>query len=140
MCVVLLVLTNNALRLSVWAHVTINSEIRELRGDTLFFSSRRRHTRYGTVTGVQTCALSICNSPTPQLPHTATPPHHDSPTPRLPHTATPPHRNFPTPQHPHTSQQTNKKQTRHELDYPLTYTYLYRQKLTLPSITLIVLP
>ena len=26
-----------------------------------FFSSRRRHTRYGTVTGVQTCALPICN-------------------------------------------------------------------------------
>ena len=25
-----------------------------------FFSSRRRHTRYGTVTGVQTCALPIC--------------------------------------------------------------------------------
>ena len=24
-----------------------------------FFSSRRRHTRYGTVTGVQTCALPI---------------------------------------------------------------------------------
>ena len=26
-----------------------------------FFSSRRRHTRYGTVTGVQTCALPICS-------------------------------------------------------------------------------
>ena len=28
-----------------------------------FFSSRRRHTRYGTVTGVQTCALPICSNP-----------------------------------------------------------------------------
>ena len=28
-------------------------------GIYFFFSSRRRHTRYGTVTGVQTCALPI---------------------------------------------------------------------------------
>ena len=28
-----------------------------------FFSSRRRHTRYGTVTGVQTCALPISSKP-----------------------------------------------------------------------------
>ena len=27
--------------------------------DLFFFSSRRRHTRFGTVTGVQTCALPI---------------------------------------------------------------------------------
>ena len=27
-----------------------------------FFSSRRRHTRSGRVTGVQTCALPICNA------------------------------------------------------------------------------
>ena len=31
-----------------------------------FFSSRRRHTRYGTVTGVQTCALPICVGHPPQ--------------------------------------------------------------------------
>ena len=30
-------------------------------GGLFFFSSRRRHTRYGTVTGVQTCALPICS-------------------------------------------------------------------------------
>src|SRR3546814_2517209 len=30
------------------------------RGGTLFFSSRRRHTRCALVTGVQTCALPIC--------------------------------------------------------------------------------
>ena len=29
------------------------------RERVFFFSSRRRHTRYGTVTGVQTCALPI---------------------------------------------------------------------------------
>src|SRR3546814_5040783 len=29
-----------------------------------FFSSRRRHTRCALVTGVQTCALPICNSAT----------------------------------------------------------------------------
>src|SRR3546814_4521119 len=28
-----------------------------------FFSSRRRHTRCALVTGVQTCALPICSSP-----------------------------------------------------------------------------
>src|SRR3546814_5334545 len=28
-----------------------------------FFSSRRRHTRCALVTGVQTCALPICNQP-----------------------------------------------------------------------------
>src|SRR3546814_1294945 len=28
-------------------------------GDVFFFSSRRRHTRYALVTGVQTCALPI---------------------------------------------------------------------------------
>src|SRR6056297_4268180 len=27
-----------------------------------FFSSRRRHTRFSGVTGVQTCALPICNT------------------------------------------------------------------------------
>src|SRR3546814_7945771 len=27
-----------------------------------FFSSRRRHTRFALVTGVQTCALPICHS------------------------------------------------------------------------------
>ena len=30
-----------------------------MRGDFFFFSSRRRHTRYISVTGVQTCALPI---------------------------------------------------------------------------------
>src|SRR3546814_13597466 len=29
-----------------------------------FFSSRRRHTRCALVTGVQTCALPICQTPT----------------------------------------------------------------------------
>src|SRR3546814_6397910 len=29
---------------------------------SVFFSSRRRHTRCALVTGVQTCALPICNS------------------------------------------------------------------------------
>src|SRR3546814_1805619 len=29
--------------------------------DVFFFSSRRRHTRCALVTGVQTCALPICN-------------------------------------------------------------------------------
>src|SRR3546814_9008234 len=29
--------------------------------DLFFFSSRRRHTRCALVTGVQTCALPICN-------------------------------------------------------------------------------
>ena len=29
--------------------------------DLFFFSSRRRHTKYISVTGVQTCALPICN-------------------------------------------------------------------------------
>ena len=32
----------------------------ELGGCFFFFSSRRRHTRYISVTGVQTCALPIC--------------------------------------------------------------------------------
>ena len=37
------------------------SQIEELEKmkERFFFSSRRRHTRYGTVTGVQTCALPI---------------------------------------------------------------------------------
>ena len=35
-----------------------------------FFSSRRRHTRYISVTGVQTCALPICQYTT-LLPHVA---------------------------------------------------------------------
>src|SRR3546814_7416907 len=30
-----------------------------------FFSSRRRHTRCALVTGVQTCALPICQAPEP---------------------------------------------------------------------------
>src|SRR3546814_8930110 len=36
-----------------------------------FFSSRRRHTRCALVTGVQTCALPICNSV--DTPFTITP-------------------------------------------------------------------
>ena len=32
-----------------------------------FFSSRRRHTRSGRVTGVQTCALPICQNLIPLL-------------------------------------------------------------------------
>ena len=40
------------------------------------------------------------NSPTSQLPHTATPLHQDSPSPGFPFT---PHRNSPTPQLPHTA-------------------------------------
>src|SRR3546814_8135957 len=31
-----------------------------------FFSSRRRHTRCALVTGVQTCALPICDRPPPR--------------------------------------------------------------------------
>ena len=33
-----------------------------------FFSSRRRHTRSGRVTGVQTCALPICSIKSGALP------------------------------------------------------------------------
>ena len=36
-----------------------------------FFSSRRRHTRYGTVTGVQTCALPILCTRERFSPHSA---------------------------------------------------------------------
>jgi len=36
------------------------SRIAILAGDSFFFSSRRRHTRFRNVTGVQTCALPIC--------------------------------------------------------------------------------
>src|SRR3546814_10798859 len=32
-----------------------------------FFSSRRRHTRCALVTGVQTCALPICDEPLPAV-------------------------------------------------------------------------
>src|SRR5881397_1295690 len=32
-----------------------------------FFSSRRRHTRWLNVTGVQTCALPICGAPVRRL-------------------------------------------------------------------------
>src|SRR3546814_2481572 len=35
--------------------------VRSYRLRVLFFSSRRRHTRCALVTGVQTCALPICN-------------------------------------------------------------------------------
>src|ERR1051325_10083643 len=41
----------------------MRNSCRSRSGVTLFFSSRRRHTRLRTVTGVQTCALPICFRP-----------------------------------------------------------------------------
>src|SRR3546814_6604260 len=41
----------------------------------VFFSSRRRHTRGALVTGVQTCALPICNPMAAHRPHPITTEH-----------------------------------------------------------------
>ena len=47
----------------VWLflHYIINYEFCFFSFFFFFFSSRRRHTRSGRVTGVQTCALPICD-------------------------------------------------------------------------------
>src|SRR3546814_7891808 len=47
--------------LSVWVGLMTFHLLRECWCGIFFFSSRRRHTRCALVTGVQTCALPICD-------------------------------------------------------------------------------
>ena len=68
-----------------------------------FFSSRRRHTRYGTVTGVQTCALPIY---THTHTHTHTNTHTHTHTHKYTHTHTYTHTYTHTHTHIHTHTQT----------------------------------